>query len=156
MPLISKAPARNGLHNFGTCSHTDSSAHSGDTSGEKLGRRRGCRITRCSGLKQRNIQCQRGATGTAAGAARSPAGADLKEGLGEYKYPAGTKRPEYETAAAFGAMCLNTNAEAIAMANHICNYYGVDTISAGTIIAFAMECYEHGIITKKDTDGIDA
>jgi aldehyde:ferredoxin oxidoreductase len=39
--------------------------------------------------------------------------------------------------------------------NHICNCYGIDTISTGTIIAFAMECYEHGIITKKDTDGID-
>jgi aldehyde:ferredoxin oxidoreductase len=52
-------------------------------------------------------------------------------------------------------MCLNTNAEAIVMANHLCNYYGTDTISTGTIIAFAMECYAHGIITKKDTDGID-
>jgi aldehyde:ferredoxin oxidoreductase len=79
----------------------------------------------------------------------------LKDGAGEYKYPAGTKRPEYETAAAFGAMCLCTDAEAIAMANHICNSYGIDTISTGTIIAFAMECFEHGIITKRDTDGID-
>ena len=79
----------------------------------------------------------------------------LKEGTGDYKYPADTHRPEYETIAAFGAMCLNNNAEAIAMANHICNTYGLDTISTGTIIAFAMECYEHGIITKKDTGGIE-
>jgi aldehyde:ferredoxin oxidoreductase len=52
-------------------------------------------------------------------------------------------------------MCLNTNAEAIAMANHICNIYGLDTISTGTVIAFAMECYEHGLITRADTDGVE-
>jgi len=52
-------------------------------------------------------------------------------------------------------MCLNNNPEAIAMATHICNSYGLDTISTGTIIAFAMECYEHGIISRKDADGIE-
>ena len=41
------------------------------------------------------------------------------------------------------------------MANDICNRAGIDTISAGTVIAFAMELYENGILTKKDTDGID-
>jgi aldehyde:ferredoxin oxidoreductase len=81
--------------------------------------------------------------------------ARMKEGTGEYKYPAGAARIEYETQAAFGAMCLVNNAEALNMANHICNSYGMDTISAGTIIAFAMECYENGLITKKDTDGIE-
>jgi aldehyde:ferredoxin oxidoreductase len=81
--------------------------------------------------------------------------ASLKAGTGEYKYPATTRRPEYETAAAFGPNCLNNNQEAIAMVNHICNSYGLDTISGGTIIAFATECYENGIITKEDTDGIE-
>jgi len=79
----------------------------------------------------------------------------LKEGQGEYRYPAGTHRIEYETQAAFGAMCCITNPEALAMANHLCNYYGLDTISAGTAIAFAMECFEKGIITQKDTDGVE-
>ncbi len=79
----------------------------------------------------------------------------LKEGKSEYKYPAGTHRIEYETQAAFGAMCCITNPEALAMANHLCNYYGLDTISAGTTIAFAMECYENGLITQNDTDGIE-
>jgi aldehyde:ferredoxin oxidoreductase len=51
-------------------------------------------------------------------------------------------------------MCLNNNTESIAMANHICNSYGLDTISAGCTIAFAIECYENGLITKADTDGI--
>jgi aldehyde:ferredoxin oxidoreductase len=79
----------------------------------------------------------------------------LKEGEGEYKYAAGAHRPEYETAAAFGANCLNNNAESISMANDICNRYGLDTISTGTIISFATELYENGIITKADTDGIE-
>lgn len=64
-------------------------------------------------------------------------------------------RPEYETAAALGTLCLNDNVESIIRANEICDLYGIDTISAGTTIAFAMECYERGIIGKKETDGID-
>ncbi len=79
----------------------------------------------------------------------------LKEGAGEYKYPAGARRPEYETLAAFGTLCLNNDTESIAMANDICNRYGLDTISAGCAIALAIECYENGLITKKDTDGIE-
>ena len=75
----------------------------------------------------------------------------LKEGSGEYKYAAGSRRPEYETQASFGTMCLNNNTESIAMANDICNRYGIDTISAGCTIAFAIECYENGLITKEDT-----
>jgi len=79
----------------------------------------------------------------------------LKAGEGEYKYPSGTRRVEYETQASFGTMCCNSNTESLNMVNHLCNCYGLDTISGGTIIAFAIECYENGIITKKDTDGIE-
>ncbi|MGA8848746.1 MAG: aldehyde ferredoxin oxidoreductase family protein [Dehalococcoidia bacterium] len=79
----------------------------------------------------------------------------LKEGIGKYRYPAGSRRPEYETLASFGAMCLNNNTESIAMANYVCNRYGIDTISAGSTIAFAIECYENGLITREDTDGIE-
>ncbi len=79
----------------------------------------------------------------------------LKEGTGEYKYAAGSRRPEYETLAALGTMCLNNNTESIAMANDICNRYGLDTISAGCAIALAIECYENGLITREDTDGIE-
>ncbi|MGD0663461.1 MAG: aldehyde ferredoxin oxidoreductase family protein [Syntrophorhabdales bacterium] len=82
-------------------------------------------------------------------------GGHMKEGTGEYKYPAGSHKPEYETLGMFGASCLNNNVDSIIMANDICNRYGVDTISAGACIAFAIECYESGIITKDDTDGIE-
>ena len=79
----------------------------------------------------------------------------LKEGTGAYKYAAGSRRAEYETIAAFGTICLNNNTESIAMANDICNRYSLDTISAGCAIAFAIECYENGLITREDTDGIE-
>jgi aldehyde:ferredoxin oxidoreductase len=62
--------------------------------------------------------------------------------------------PEYETASAFGSYCCNTNFESIIKCNDLCNRYGLDTISAGSAVAFAMSCFEKDIITEKDTDGI--
>ena len=63
--------------------------------------------------------------------------------------------PEYETVAAFGSMCGIGDLKAISKANQLCNAYGLDTISTGGLISFAMECYETGILTKKETEGID-
>ena len=90
------------------------------------------------------------------GCYRCPAscGGTMKAGT-EYKYKAGAHKPEYETYAMFGADCLNDNLESIIMASDICNRYGLDTISAGATIAFAIECYENGLITKEDTGGIE-
>jgi aldehyde:ferredoxin oxidoreductase len=82
-------------------------------------------------------------------------GGVMKEGTGEYKYAAGTRRPEYETTAMFGTNCLNNNLESIIKAGDVCDRYGVDTISAGASIALAIECYEKGLVTKRDTDGIE-
>lgn len=64
-------------------------------------------------------------------------------------------KPEYETLVMLGPLCMNENAEVIIKANHLCNIYGIDTISVGTAIAFAMECYERGVITKEDADDMD-
>ena len=64
-------------------------------------------------------------------------------------------QPEYETAAAFGTMMLNNDYPSLIKANELCNRYGVDTISAGNCLAFAAECYEHGLIGRADTDGIE-
>ncbi|MGI5901798.1 MAG: aldehyde ferredoxin oxidoreductase family protein [Desulfitobacteriia bacterium] len=63
--------------------------------------------------------------------------------------------PEYETAAAFGSMCLNDNLASILKSNDLCNRYGIDTISTGAMIAFAIECYEKGYLTKEDTLGLE-
>jgi aldehyde:ferredoxin oxidoreductase len=64
-------------------------------------------------------------------------------------------KPEYETLISFGALCLNDDIESIMKCNDICNLYGMDTISAGATIAFAMECYEAELIDRNDTGGID-
>ena len=66
-----------------------------------------------------------------------------------------THKPEYETLGTFGAMCGNDNLESIIKANHLCNLYGLDTISAGSTIAFAINLFEEGIIDQKDTDGLE-
>ncbi|MHA1411403.1 MAG: aldehyde ferredoxin oxidoreductase family protein [Promethearchaeota archaeon] len=58
--------------------------------------------------------------------------------------------PEYETVAAFGSMCLNSNIESIAYINDYCNKMGVDTISTGSLVAFAIDCYERGILSEED------
>ncbi len=63
--------------------------------------------------------------------------------------------PEYETIAALGSNCCIDDIVAVAKGNELCNKYGLDTISTGAVIAFAMECYEKGIITREDTEGID-
>lgn len=57
--------------------------------------------------------------------------------------------------AAFGSMLLNDNVESIIKANDICNRHGLDTMSTGCVIAFATQCYEEGLITQKDTDGLE-
>lgn len=73
---------------------------------------------------------------------------------GKWKTPLGLY-PEYETMVSFGHYILNDNVEAIIHLNYLCNTNGVDTISCGNMIAFAMECFEKGWITLKDTDGIE-
>ena len=64
-------------------------------------------------------------------------------------------KPEYETLAGFGTLCLNSNVESIIKCNDICNRAGLDTISASTCVAFALECYENGLIGKTEADGLD-
>ena len=64
-------------------------------------------------------------------------------------------QPEYETIAGFGANCLNDDWRVIAAANDRCSRYGLDTISTSAAVAFAMEAYEHGLISKGDADGCE-
>jgi aldehyde:ferredoxin oxidoreductase len=72
---------------------------------------------------------------------------------GEYQLDA--PGPEYETLGSLGSMCMISNLEAVAYANHLCNIYGLDTITCGSTIAFTMECFEKGLITVDDTEGIE-
>jgi len=142
------------LHIYGTTSHAEESVYSGDSPVKNWEGVGVFDLPDASGIGKEFINAK---VHSRSGCWRCPAACKgmLKEGEGLYKYPTGAHRPEYETLAAFGCNCLVNDIDAIAMANHICNSYGIDTISTGTIIAFAMECYEKGIITKSDTDGIE-
>ena len=62
--------------------------------------------------------------------------------------------PEYETLASFGSNLLIDDLKAICKAHELCNRYGIDTISTGATIAFAMECFENGLLTASDADGL--
>lgn len=57
--------------------------------------------------------------------------------------------PEYETVGSFGPLCMNFDTDSIVKANHLCNLYGIDTISAGVSIAYAMHLYEKGVLTRE-------
>jgi aldehyde:ferredoxin oxidoreductase len=63
--------------------------------------------------------------------------------------------PEYETLASFGSFMGINDLAAICRANELCSLYSLDTISLGGTVAFAMECFEKGILTREDTGGIE-
>ncbi len=63
--------------------------------------------------------------------------------------------PEYETLATFGSYCGIGDLAAVAHANQLCNMYGMDTISCGATIAWAMDCFEAGLIDLEDTGGLE-
>ena len=70
---------------------------------------------------------------------------------GEYK--GSTSRVEFECLWSCGPLCGVDRLDAIIEAIRLADYYGMDGISIGVVVAMAMDLYEHGIITDKDTDG---
>ena len=143
-----------GMHKYGTSAGAYDAAHSGDSPVKNWGGVGVIDLPDRSGLHRDVIAAH---VERLSGCWHCPIAckAILKAGEGEYKYAAGCRRVEYETAAAFGVNCGNSNTESLSMVTDICNRAGIDTISAGTIISFAIELYENGILTKEDTDGID-
>lgn len=73
----------------------------------------------------------------------------------EYKVERELGGPEYETLATFGSFCEIGDLHAVAKANALCNDYGLDTVACGATIAWAMECFEDGLLTLDDTDGLE-
>ena len=71
------------------------------------------------------------------------------------KYKSETGGPEYETLALIGSNLLIEDLGAVVRANDLCNRYGMDTIELGGVLGWAFECYEHGLITREDTDGVE-
>ncbi len=76
-------------------------------------------------------------------------------GIRETKEKDSLYKPEYETVIALGELLMNENMESIVLINDLLNRAGMDTISAGGTAAFAIESFEKGVLTKKDTDGLE-
>ena len=74
---------------------------------------------------------------------------------GDYKVDPVHGGPEYETVSTFGSYCGIDDLAAVSLANQYCNQYGMDTISCGATIAWAMDCFENGLLTEKDTGGLE-
>ena len=136
------------MHRYGTSYTTYESAHSGDSPVKNWGGIGVIDFPDIAGLHH-DVFAARVEKGHGCWHCPLRCKAILKAGGGEYNYAAGSHRPEYETAGAFGALCANSHTESIIMANDICNRAGLDTISTGSIIAFATELYENGILTRK-------
>jgi aldehyde:ferredoxin oxidoreductase len=83
-----------------------------------------------------------------------PIGCGGRVEVAQGPYAGAGHKPEYETLAAFGALCLNDDLESICRLNNICNECGIDTISTGATLAFAMECFENGELSTEDLGGI--
>ena len=83
-----------------------------------------------------------------------PIACDHLTAIEDGPYKGTTSSVEFETIYALGSNCGIGDFPAIAKASDLCDRLGIDTISAGVTIGWAMECFEKGILTKKDTDGI--
>ncbi len=79
----------------------------------------------------------------------------VKVAEGKYAADPAYGGPEYETVGSLGSACGISDIRAVNKGSVLCNAYGVDTIGVGMAIAFAMECFENGLLTLKDTDGVD-
>ena len=99
------------------------------------------------------VRCKR--TVTWPGESGSANGNPVKGGTSGVPAGAEVAGPEYETIGAFGSNIGVSDLNVIIRANRLCNDAGLDTISAGVTIAFAMECFERGILTLEDTGGLD-
>lgn len=142
------------LSTYGTCGYTESSIQSGDCPTRNWTGNGLVTFPTAKLLDGENVTKHRSRK---YGCWRCPVacGGYMKSSPEDSAYEYGvTHKPEYETLAAFGAMCLNDNIHSIIKANDICNRYGMDTISTGCTIAFAIDCFENGIINEHDTDGL--
>ena len=150
-------PLKDFFHNFGTTGITTGSALNGDSPvknwggigvvdfAEGAGKINGMSVIKP--LMEKTYGCWH---------CPVACGAESVESKNEkYPYPHHTHRPEYEAMGAFGTMNLMADPDALIYANHLCNEYGFDVISAGGAISMAIECYQNGIITKEDTEGLE-
>lgn len=139
------------LRAFGTCSHMDVGIMLGDIPMKNYSRSEWDEFNEIGPIAYGEKILVGNHTCYACGV-RCKRVAEVKEG--PYKFEKGAG-PEYETVASFGTMCLNSNFESIGKCNDICNRYGMDTITCGTAVAFAIECAEKGILSKAQLEGLE-
>jgi len=84
-------------------------------------------------------------------------GAEVQVKEGKYKTDENSKvaRPEYESLGWFGPGIMNEDPEVVIACNHLCNEYGLDTISTGGTLGWVYECFNNGVLTKEELDGIE-
>ncbi|MBN1582667.1 MAG: aldehyde ferredoxin oxidoreductase family protein [Anaerolineae bacterium] len=154
------AGAYQGMHDEGTCGITSDSAQSGDSPVKNWGG---------SGLVDFPRERSDKISGPAVtglpdykryGCWRCPiaCGGRLRQDKGKFaleKNDGVGHKPEYETLCMFGTNLLNDDLASIIKVNEICNNYGLDTISVGATIGYAIECYENGLIGKEMTGGLE-
>jgi aldehyde:ferredoxin oxidoreductase len=148
---VKKGPAIDGLHAFGTVGDTDDLSRSGrlPTKNFQRGTFEGAdKITGETIVNSGFLVGRDTCWGCSTNCKRT---VESKE---PYEVNRELGGQEYETTAALGSFCLNDDMYAIGKANELCNLFGLDTISAGVVIGFAMEAYEKGLISEKDTGGM--
>ena len=150
-----RAPLVTFFRNYGTTGITNSSAFSGDSPVKNWGGAGIADFPAAQGLTGDNFNARMKKKYACWHCPLACGAESFASENAKYPYPESTHRPEYETAAAFGTMTLNGDLESLIFVNHLCNQYGVDSIAAGATVAFAIECYENGLLTKEDTDGIE-
>jgi aldehyde:ferredoxin oxidoreductase len=158
--LQRRGGAYDGMHDYGTCAGTSDSAQSGDSpvknwGGSGLGdfpRDRSDRIggeanIALDGYKRYGCWRCPIACGGRVKQDSGPFALEKNDGVGH--------KPEYETLCMFGTNLLNDDLASIVKVNEICNNWGLDTISVGATIGYVIECYENGLLTKDQTDGLE-
>jgi aldehyde:ferredoxin oxidoreductase len=150
--IIKENPAAKILHDYGTSGFFDIMVKFGDvpTKNWSLGSRMET-IEKLSGqvVAQKYLSGKYHCRACVVGCGRL---VEVKKGLYETQ---NTMGPEYETIGILGNNCMNDDIESIIRMNYLANAYGIDTISVGSTIAFAMECFERGLLSRRDTDGIE-
>ena len=158
--LKQRAGAYDVMHDFGTCGITSDSAQSGDSPVKNWGgaapfdfaRDRSDKLSGEANLALPDYKRY--------GCWRCPiaCGGRLRQDSGKYalKKNDGTgHKPEYETLCMFGTNLLNDDLASVVRLNEICNDYGLDTISVGATVGYVIECYENGLLTQEQTDGLE-
>ena len=140
-----------GLNEFGTPSHMDVGIISGDIPFKNWSAGEWEDFDEIAPIAYGEKVLVKSATCYACGVACKRI-AEVKEG--PFQTPKGPG-PEYETVGVFGMMCLNSSIESIVRCNEICNRQGLDTIQTGATVAFAIECFESGLITPEQAGGLE-